>query len=138
MLRKILNIIRENFKKLSLLLGIFLISLFSGTIAQPLFRNGFNAIGIVLWVIYAISLIAIFVTTFFLLSCSKSFKENNNIEKMVIFFLLLAISFTVYTIFFIVCRFVPALSIFNYVGLISILLALVSTSVLGITIFIKR
>ena len=129
---------KNNFKNIAIIFFIFLISLLSGTIAYPLFKSDYRVIAILMWITYAISTSLLFFVTYFLLIFPNAFYLRPTTNKFWMCLFITTSAFILYTIVFIIFKYISCLYILSFMSLPSIILALVSVIVLGLGIAIKK
>lgn len=134
----IFGILKQNYKSLIVTGSIFLISLFSQTFAELIFMAGHKEVAIILWIIFALSTLAIFFAPIFLLKFTENFCRNGKVVKFWAFVLLLLSSFTIFTVVFVIFRYLPSLHFLDFVALPCIIHILFSTTVLGVSILLIR
>ena len=121
-IRAIIIDIKNNLIRLAIILFVFLIGLFSVSLASQLYKNGFIAISIVMWIIYSLSLFSIF----FLNKRVFKFRlldPNNLNPKLAFFFCIMIVASIIHLLVMIIIRFAFSSEIFKYQGISNILLA---------------
>lgn len=136
MFQSLITSLKNNYKNLLILSSLFFISLLAGTFANAFYKNQSNVVAIILWVFDAISILSIFLVSFFLLKFSNHFDEKK--IRLWAYFILLIVVFVLYTIIFIILRLIPSFSFLKFVGTPSIVSMIISTIVLGATMYFVR
>ena len=130
----LLKIYKHNYKNIITIIFMFLFSVFSQTFASLSFKYGHNIVAIFLWIIFAISTLSVFFVTCFVLKFSEDFYNHGRTIKFWTYIIILLSAFILFTVVFVVFRYIPSLSFLDFVSFPCIVHMLVSVAVLGISV----